>query len=528
MRARESQRFDRIGGDAGFCLLLFSMTLLVTWQRAHYDWWLSRHDIMTQYLQWYTYLGQRLRDFQIPAWNPYLNGGAPFAGDAQSGWMMLTAMATFPFLHASAAFKAMVGLELFIGGFSTYALARALKIGPAGAALAAVIFEFGPFLHYTTACCTVRANVAPWIPFSLLGIELAAASATHRGRMLPLFLAGFGMSQMYVGFFGQGAVDGLLVVAAYIAYRTLLASPRPMLAWRARVFEMVELGLGSLALSLALGAAGLFPRLDVIGDMEVSLGYNKVGGYTARPPGLNSFFASLIGDSPNARALAVGGVAFVLFFIGIARARGRFAVSFFAVMTVVTFTLSLGDTPLHRLFYLIPRFRDLHEHFPQQATAVVWVGPANIAGAAVESLRTVRRSRSTYASLCAPFIGLLALKIALRYAGLGTGKTSLLAGAAATVLILIIVTAERGDIWRGIARLAPAGLVLVAFILPTGAEMIGMANLLPIDGAWRDAYSSTAKIQKAVDIAVSSHVPGSASEFIQQQLAAGEHFRYIP
>jgi len=49
-------------------------------------------------------------------------------------------------------------------------------------------------------CCAVRGFMAPWIPVSFLGIELALASKPWRRRLLPIFLAGFGMSQFYASF----------------------------------------------------------------------------------------------------------------------------------------------------------------------------------------------------------------------------------------------------------------------------------------------------------------------------------------
>lgn len=526
MNAVVERRLAAFRSDAFALAVLVFLTLVVAWDRAHFDWWIGRHDIITQYIQWYAYLGRRLRDFEIPAWNPHLDSGVPFAGDAQSGWMMLTAMATFPFFGAVAAFKAMVGLELLIAGFSTYALARALKIGPAGAALAAVVFEFGPFLHHATSCCTVRVNLGAWVPFSLLGVELALAARDWRARILPLFLAGFGMSQMYVGFFGQGAVDGLLVVASYVVYRAVIAPPVPGRSMRQRLLTMLGVGFGSLALSVALGAAGLFPRLAALGEMEISQGYGVVGGYVDNPPSLEGLIAWIIGDSPSARPIAVGGVAFVLFFIGVMRAQRRFAVPYFAAMTVITFILSMRDTPLHQLFYLIPRFRDLHEHYAQQVTAVVMVGPAIVSGAAIESLKSLSPSKRAYLTVASPFVALAGLYFWLNSRGWRIGPTAIIAGGLATLLLLAMVAAARRS-WGTAARFVPAAIVLLAFTLPTGAEMIGIANLLPIERQWRTLFTKTPEQQYANNVSTSSALPGTSAEFIQDRLAAEGPFRYV-
>ncbi|MBA2599015.1 MAG: hypothetical protein H0V00_20530, partial [Chloroflexia bacterium] len=46
----------------------------------------------------YAAMGERLRAFDIPGWNPHQFSGAPFAGDPESGWMYLPAMAVYALL----------------------------------------------------------------------------------------------------------------------------------------------------------------------------------------------------------------------------------------------------------------------------------------------------------------------------------------------------------------------------------------------------------------------------------------------
>ena len=50
-------------------------------------------DTVTQYYPWYSYLGERLRSGDIPAWNPYQFSGASLAAEPLSGWTYLPAMA---------------------------------------------------------------------------------------------------------------------------------------------------------------------------------------------------------------------------------------------------------------------------------------------------------------------------------------------------------------------------------------------------------------------------------------------------
>ena len=142
------------------------ITALVAWNRLAFDAWLARFDLMTFFLPWYTFLGERLRALDVPGWNPHLFSGAPFAGDPESGWMYAPAMLFFTLLATMAAFKGMVALHLAIAAFSTYALARALGMGALASLVAAVAYLFGPFLHWTTHCCLIFSQFAAWIPLS--------------------------------------------------------------------------------------------------------------------------------------------------------------------------------------------------------------------------------------------------------------------------------------------------------------------------------------------------------------------------
>src|SRR5690349_12846115 len=81
--------------------VLAVLTAFVTWNRLAFDGWLTRLDLFTFFLPWYTFLGERLRAFDVPAWNPHLFSGAPFAGDPESGWMYVPAMLAFALLSRS-------------------------------------------------------------------------------------------------------------------------------------------------------------------------------------------------------------------------------------------------------------------------------------------------------------------------------------------------------------------------------------------------------------------------------------------
>ena len=127
--------------------VLAGITTLVAWNRLAFDSWLTRFDLFTFFLPWYTFLGERLRDFAIPGWNPHLFSGTPFAGDPESGWMYLPAMLFFSLLAPLAAFKGMVAFQLAVAALSTYLFARVLGMGAMASLIAAVVYLTGPFLN---------------------------------------------------------------------------------------------------------------------------------------------------------------------------------------------------------------------------------------------------------------------------------------------------------------------------------------------------------------------------------------------
>src|SRR5919197_955737 len=68
----------------------------------------SQHpDILAFWLPVYCHMGRSLAAGHIPAWNPAVMGGVPFAADPQSGWMYLPVMALFSALPCGMAVGAM-------------------------------------------------------------------------------------------------------------------------------------------------------------------------------------------------------------------------------------------------------------------------------------------------------------------------------------------------------------------------------------------------------------------------------------
>lgn len=508
---------------------LLVVTAAVAANRFVFDSWLTRMDLLTFFLPWYTFLGDRLREFAVPGWNPHLFSGAPFAGDPESGWMYAPAMAAFTlFSEATAAFKGMVALHLLIAGLTTYAVSRVLGMGAFASLTAATLYITGPFLHWTTHCCLIFSQFATWIPLSLLGVELALRATRWRERALPWFLTGLAISQMAAGWIGEGWLYAFLLPAAYTGYRALLSPPRPGVPLEKRFWSGAATVVAGLGLGAALGAAGMLPRYVVNAETNLAGGdYSQLeGGGVLNPPWTLDYLLAQtlgVGSGYHYRAAALGGVVLVLAMLALPLVKERFAAPFFALLTLSAMVLTLDTTPLHHLFYLIPRFQEFHEHDAWRTMSLAAFGPAMLAAAAIEGLPAWRGRQRILPVVVAPFALLVMVDIILRRQGSSLGWPPLLAAAIATLLLVTYVAAPAPEV----RQIVPLLLLASALVFPTGLELTATWFGWPQDRAIARQLSHDASAEAGLAEEVRRNDPGGAGEFLQAQQAATGPFRYV-
>jgi hypothetical protein len=500
---------------------------LVTWNRLAFDSWLARFDIFTANLPWFSYLGDRLRHGEIPAWNPYQFSGTPFAADPQSGWMYLPAMLAFPVFSLLIAFKTMVAAQLTLAALATYGLARALGLGAWAAALAALAYVCGPVLQWNTYCCLVMGQFAAWAPLMLLGLELAFQASSWSRRAAAWCLAGLAISQLLAAWVGEGWIDALLLVAAYCLFRGLRprAGRRPTILWRARemVLHRAAGGFGGVG----QGAGGILPRIAYNDESNLAGGnYARLGAAGANnPPWTPSeLFTHLLGTGYVNRELALGGAVIVLALLAPVLAWRRAATPFLTLITAVSLVLPLRWTPLHFLFYLIPRFQDLHEHDPWRSVALGAIGPPLLAATAFDTLLT-RRGARLIPLLLLP-IAALAAGAAVLHATTFIGWGTPVAGGCVTVIVLGVVALD-GIARRWAVTIGPALIFLAVLIEPTGLELAGSWFGLPAGRDWTSRWHPPPVVASTLASEISPTDPGGAGAFLQARLAAEGPFRYL-
>ena len=513
--------------------LLVALALLVTWNRAVFDVWIGRHDILAQWVPWNTLLGERLRALELPGWNPHQFSGAPIAGDPQSGWMFFPTMISFGlFPDPIVAFKVKVGFDFVFAALSTYALARRLGINQLGGIMAGVVFAFGPFSFHETNCCAPRALVALFIPTALLGVEVALRAASWQVRLFGLALGAFGVSQVLAAFPGQGAFDACLLISAWVVYRALIAPPTGHPGALRRFVTTVETGFAVMAGGALLNLAALWPRAETylastLGDG----GYDGNIGYDVGPYDLPGLLRRVIVDTSGSRDVTIAAGAIVLMMMAPFLARTRFGVPFFAGMTLVVLTLTLPDTPLLAVFRLIPLWYELHIHNVPFTLAVLMIGPAILAGASVDRLWSLRGRPGR-----APVVFLPLILVLIAYAwfptrGIEVTPTPIVAAVIVTLLVWLMVDirwTRRLPVAPRLYRTLPVVIILVTFLQPMGLELIdGATGQSRYIRGWQEQWTPSEPVADAAETYIQTTGPGGSGQFLLDQQAAGGHSRYV-
>lgn len=344
-------------------------------------------DASTFFYPMYSYLGERLRSGQIPAWNPYQYSGVPFAADPQSGWMYLPAMVLFAVLPLELAARSYMLFHLLLTGFGAYALARVLGMRPAAGVAAALAFSLNGFLFQRNTCCFAYPPVMGWLPLSILGAELAIRTRSMWGRAAWWGASGFAVSQVLAVWLGQGAYYALPALGAYIGYRTLVSPPEPW-SLGVRLGRLILNGTGVLLFGFGLSMGGLLPRLE----------YNRLstlaGGYSAGQAPVNGGWTlqQAAGLLNMGTASYMGWTVLLLALGALPLARTRRLAPFWLLLALGTLILALRQTtPLHSLLYLVlPGFERLHPHNPERVLMVFYLAAGMLAASTVQELGSLK------------------------------------------------------------------------------------------------------------------------------------------
>jgi hypothetical protein len=208
----------------------------------------SSADLDAFYAPFAAFLHDRLAAGDIPYWAPGAFSGQPFLADAQSGVTYPPMLIASWLLSPIAALRAVATFHYLIAALGTYALARQLRAGRAGAAFAAIAFAASGHLVARSDALGLLGGAA-WLAPALALAEAAASARPSR--------RGF-------------AIAGLAVVLALhlasgsqqLAALSLATSVIWLIA-RAGARGARDAAI-ALVLALGLAALALLPRLELL------------------------------------------------------------------------------------------------------------------------------------------------------------------------------------------------------------------------------------------------------------------------
>ncbi len=359
-------------------------------------------------------LGDRLLAGDVPGWNPAQFAGVPFAADPESGWMSLPAMLFFALFPVAIAAKVWLLFHLLLAATGAYVLSRLLGLGLIGSVVAAIAYELSGLMYARTICCPAYSQVAAWLPALLVATEMSLRSASRRSQFGWLAASGLCLSQVFVAWLGQGAYYTLFAFSTFVAYRSLVSPPNPSRSRLSRIARCAVTGIAPPVIGAGMAAAAILPRLEYIPRTNLADGYSGTLSWAAMLGGWDPTLAAR--QLLNPSFYYAGGATLALAAIGVVVGRGRHLSPYFALVSLATLILAQRESSwFHRLLYwLLPQFEELHQHWPERDMVIFYLGPAMLAGIAVNALPDLLRLRRLFVAATL-IVALAAVVVASRY-----------------------------------------------------------------------------------------------------------------
>ena len=212
-------------------------------------------DQAYQFVPWRHYAWQRMRDGDLPLWNPLSAAGTPFVATLQAAVFYPVNLLTLP-LPFAATFVASALLRLWIAGFATYLLLRRYGSSVVAGLLGGTAFMLSGFVvgwlgHPHT-------NVAIWLPALILCVEGLRTSKTRQAALRWWAALALVTGVQFLGGHIETSRDILLAAGLYAVIRTVQNGDIPL---RWRLIKLVGAG-AAVAWGACIAAVQLLPFLE--------------------------------------------------------------------------------------------------------------------------------------------------------------------------------------------------------------------------------------------------------------------------
>jgi len=207
---------------------------------------------LLQFVPWQRMAAEMWRAGHLPLWNPLLGCGAPLAANYQAAaFYPLNALHLL--LPAELALGWTTALHVALAGWGMYGWGRAVGLDRFPAFIGALAFSGSGFLAGRVALFPSMAFTFPWLAVWLWRAELLMHNKRPRNALWLGLSLGLGLLAGHA----QTALYGGLMLAAYLAFRTL----QQHLSFAIGHWSLVIL---SLAIGLGLAAVQLLPTTELM------------------------------------------------------------------------------------------------------------------------------------------------------------------------------------------------------------------------------------------------------------------------
>jgi Bacterial membrane protein YfhO len=442
----------------------------------------SQHpDVLGFWLPTYCFLGKSLAAGHLPAWNPHIMGGVPFAADPQSGWMYAPAMLLFSAFPCGVAIRLMIVLQPILGGLGLYGFLRSERLSRPAATTGGLALALGLAASRLTLFLPFPSAFA-WTAVLLWSCSATLNAGTWTRRLGWVLTAAIAWGQLAAAYFSHGLLLGTGVVVFYLVAKGWSSARSGMRRGRDSLAVAGLLGVAFFGVNLAF----LLPRLAYIPETS----YGKVvSGPAQLGPRLSLAWPVKLGTSPGGY---LGVAALVLAVAAFWSRRHRPLVVAFGAFGALSYVLGVENvaSPLAHVLEGIP-ILDFYAHFPGRFGLGLFFALPVLAAIGLEAWMQPRPGRER-TLMVAP--GLLIFVVLP--AALGAGWLRLLVplvgGTVAAVVLMTVIGRPR------LAAFLPA---LLALELVAGGLLGQTTGPLGADRAYRDDLFATSRVNWFVPLA---------------------------
>ncbi|MGQ9850533.1 MAG: hypothetical protein ACUVSU_10850 [Aggregatilineaceae bacterium] len=244
-----------------------------------------------QFYPWREFAFAELRAGRLPAWNPYLGGGAPLLANYQTAifyppnWLMLA-------LPGPLAMSLGALLHILWAGAGMWLLTGALGYSPFGRGISSLSYALSGYLIARLGSFPTH-DAAAWLPWLLW----LAHRAVTRQRGRDIGGLGLAVGLLLLAGHAQTAWYGLLGVGAFALW--LAGWGQRALPWRGRARGLILAGAG-IALGVGIAAVQLLPTAEYLrhSDRATGVDYERLTNLSYHPARLITLLAPDFFGSP--------------------------------------------------------------------------------------------------------------------------------------------------------------------------------------------------------------------------------------